>query len=207
MNHPGPLLPAAREASPHPSPRPVAARTSRAHNLDQLLLPSQDQWELESSGPAPLPIPNGLLHQTLWRHRSEPAQIMLQWQTADDLAILLREVSWQRQATPSRSAVASLRRWAEQVRAIPWELIPAWSICEVDESLQEGIWRSPCLPEADGSCYYELHCRIGHQLQVALRSYRVPAHRRREPALFTLPRPALVRLLTAVDTALRHCCG
>jgi|GEM_PF-5965256 hypothetical protein len=207
MSRIGPLVPAARDGTPLSAPRPPATPCSgSACSVEQLLLSGQDPWELESADTPTSTLPPGI-QQTCWRHRWEPARITLRWHTADHLAILLQEISWQRQLTPQSSAATPLRRWAEQVRTLPWELIPTWSVCELDESLQEGLWRSPCLPEADGICYYELQSRMGSQAEVHLRAYRVAAQRRREQTLFPLPRPALVRLLTSVHTALSHCCG
>jgi len=205
MNRIGPLVPAVRDGTPLSAPRPPATPCAgSACTVEQLLHSSQDPWEWEPADAPISTLPPGI-QQTCWRHRWEPARITLRWHTADQLALLLQEISWQRQRTPHSSAAVPLRRWAEQVRTLPWELIPAWSVCELDESLQEGLWRSPCLPDADGTCYYELQSRMGSQVEVHLRAYRVPAHRRREQTLFPLPRPTLVRLLLAVDTALRQC--
>jgi hypothetical protein len=91
------------------------------------------------------------------------------------------------------------------MRALPWELVPAWTVCELDDQRREGFLRSQCLTQGDCRWYYELHYQFDSSARLALRYYRVPADRRRVPDSFTLPRPTLVRLLDMVHSALRRC--
>jgi hypothetical protein len=202
MNPPVPHRPGAPDPSYSLlSPRPVEVLTFAQRALTPL---TQEEWELVCCDPGPVKPPEGY-HQAYWRHRTEPAQITLQWQAADHLALLLRQVQWERPASAVRPAAESLRLWAEQMRALPWELVPAWTVCELDDQRREGFLRSQCLTQGDCRWYYELHYQFDSSARLALRYYRVPADRRRVPDSFTLPRPTLVRLLDMVHSALRRC--
>lgn len=182
-----------------PKPAEVLALIQRANSPF-----SPEEWELVCCEPGPVKPPDGY-YQAYWRHRREPVQITLQWQAADHLTLLLRQVQWERPASATRPAADSLRRWADQMRALPWELIPAWQVCELDDSRRTGFLRSQCLRQADACYYYELHYQINSCARLNLRYYRVPTDRRRVPESFPLPRPTLVRLLDTVHDALRRC--